>query len=141
MSNSLSAQYVEDESEDEEDFNPVQADDSGNEDNGGLDHDDDAGAQIQNEASRRRVSDEGSDDEVAPKSRRAPQDDEDDEDAEGEGEDTAPGAHDDDDEEDEDEEEEEITVSTLSPVPKILRELRQPVGLWIDLYLGTSQKA
>lgn len=104
-----------DDSEDEDDnFNPLPADISDNEDAGESDHDDDAGAQIRNEASTRRV-DDGSDDEASNSRSRPVGDDvdEDDEDAEGEGEDIRPGAHDDDDEDDEDDEEEEI--DTVSP--------------------------
>ena len=117
---SLQNTHFED-SEDEDDFNPQQADISDNEDAGGSDHDDDAGAQIRNEVSRRSANvDDGSDDEQpAPSRRRSSADqndgeeDEDDEDAEGPGEDLNAGA-DDDDEEDEDDEEEEITVGYLS---------------------------
>ena len=111
--NLLNTQF--DDSEDEEDnFNPQPADLSDVED----DNDADAGAQIRNEASARRVSEGGSDDEstqdLAPAKKRSPQqdDNEADEDAEGEGEDTAPNALDDEDdeEEEEDDDEEEITV-------------------------------
>ncbi|KAH7379713.1 hypothetical protein BKA64DRAFT_234011 [Cadophora sp. MPI-SDFR-AT-0126] len=112
---SLQNTHFED-SEDEDDFNPQQADISDNEDAGGSDQDDDAGAQIRNEASKRFTNvDDGSDDEQpAPLRRRSSADpndgeaDEDDEDAEGPGEDINAGAEDDD-EEDEDDEEEEIT--------------------------------
>lgn len=108
-SNLASARF--DDSEDEDDnFNPQPADISDNEDAARSNHDDDAGAQIRNEASSRRVDDESDDEETSnPRSKPVEEDaDEDDEDAEGEGEDIAPGAHDDDDEDDEEDEEEEI---------------------------------
>lgn len=119
-----------DDSEDEEDFNPAQADLSDVEDAGGSDHDEDAGAQIQNEAARRREvnDDDGSDEESAISKRRTSADDRDgdeevdEDDAEGEGEDTAPGANDDEEEEDEeDDDEEEITVSIQKPAACIFR--------------------
>lgn len=100
-----------DDSEEEDDFNPQPANDSGNEGS------DDAGAQIRNEDARRRVDDESEDEaSPAPKRRERTPDDEEEQDAEGEGEDTAPRADDDEeeDEEDDDEEEEEITVSLYS---------------------------
>lgn len=115
MSNLQSAHF--DDSEDEDDFNPQQADLSDVEDAGGSDHDDDAGAQIRNEASRRSATaDDASDDEQPTNTRgRSPAGQEDaeeeDEDAEGPGEDLAAGA-DDDDDEDEEDEEEEITVNS-----------------------------
>jgi transcription elongation factor SPT5 len=116
MSNLSNARF--DDSEDEDDFNPIQADLSDAEDGEGLGHDDDAGAQIQNEAARSREVNDESDEEPAVLRRRSSADehggneDEDEEDAEGEGEDTVPGANEDEDEEDEEEDdEEEITVS------------------------------
>lgn len=109
-------------SEDEDDnFNPQPADLSDNEDAGGDDHDEDARNQIQNEAARRPVNEDGYDedeDAEAPPSNGRKRSSEyrkedevgDDEDDEGEGEDTALGVHDDEEEEDEeDDEEEEIT--------------------------------
>jgi transcription elongation factor SPT5 len=118
MSNLLNTRF--DDSEDEDEFNPAPADLSDAEDAGGSDHDEDAGAQIQNEAARRQElnDDDGSDEEPPVSKRRSSADsrgaDEDeDEDAEVEGEDTAPGANEDEDEEDEeDDDEEEITVSS-----------------------------
>jgi transcription elongation factor SPT5 len=114
-----------DDSEDEDDFNPAPAD---------LSDNDDAVAQIQNEAAHRPSRDDGSEDgptsEQVNNRRRdsgagndGDEDDKDAEDAEGEGEDTALRADGDDEEdeeeeeeveaedEDEDDEEEEITVS------------------------------
>merc|ERR1712225_135079 len=110
---SLQNTHFED-SEDEDDFNPQQADISDNEDAGGSDHDDDAGAQIRNEVSRRSANvDDGSDDEQpAPSRRRSSADqndgeeDEDDEDAEGPGEDLNAGADDEDEDENDDDEDE-----------------------------------
>lgn len=99
-----------DDSEDEDDnFNPQPEIDQGD-----SDHEDDAGAQIQNEASRRSARDEeASDDEQTDNRTKGDQEQdgegEDDEDAEGEGEDL--GAQDEEDEEEEDDDEEEITVS------------------------------
>jgi transcription elongation factor SPT5 len=115
MSNLSNARF--DDSEDEDDFNPIQADLSDAEDGEGLGHDDDAGAQIQNEAARSREVNDESDEEPVLRRRSSADEhggneDEDEEDAEGEGEDTVPGANEDEDEEDEEEDdEEEITVS------------------------------
>lgn len=107
-----------DDSEDEEDFNPQQADVSDAEegDGGDSDHDEDAGAQIQNEAAKRRViEDEPSDDDAPAKARRRSADRQHGADA---SEDEQPEAeadvgvedNDDDEEEDEEDDEEEITV-------------------------------
>jgi transcription elongation factor SPT5 len=110
-SNLLNTQFEDSEDEDDN-FNPQPADLSDNED---------AEAQIHNEAARRRVEDHGSDEELPVTKKKFSADEgsgeEDDGDAEGEGEgeETAVGAHDaEDDEEDdeeEDDDEEEITVS------------------------------
>jgi transcription elongation factor SPT5 len=138
-----------DDSEDEEDnFNPQPADLSETEDVGGSDHDEDAGAQIHNEAARRHEvnDDDGSDEEVTISKRRSSVDDrdgegdEEDEDAEGEGEDIVRNANDEEDEEDEeDDDEEEITVSfsKVSGLSKVSLSLLQP----LTRSTGPSQEA
>ncbi|KAK6581114.1 hypothetical protein PZA11_006602 [Diplocarpon coronariae] len=102
------------ESDEEEDFNPQQADLSDAEDAGGSDRDENVSAQSRNEVAKRpTISEDASDDDQPAGSRRRSSlgqgdGDEDDEDAEGPGEDIAAG-QDEDDEEDEEDEEEEIT--------------------------------
>jgi len=108
--NLLNAQF--DESDDEEDFNPQPADISDAEEGGDSDHDEDAGAQIQNEAANRRVNDEGSED---GSQKNGGVEDEEDE-GEEDGDNTA--ARDDDDEEDD---EDEIETVRLIPFQQLLR--------------------
>jgi transcription elongation factor SPT5 len=115
--NLLNGQF--DDSDDEEDFNPQPADISDAEEGGDSDHDEDAGAQIQNEAANRRVNDEGSED---GSQKNAGGDDEEDE-GEEDGEPTA--ARDDDDEEEEDDEDEIETVR-LIPFQRRLEDTLLP---------------
>jgi transcription elongation factor SPT5 len=126
-SNLLTTQF--DDSEDEDDnFNPVPADLSDDENAGG--DDDDSEAQVRNEGARRHVAEdtyEDGDDEEAlpartngksktPDRRGADPADEDGEDDEGEGEDLNGEGGDEEDEEEEDDDEEEVTVCWASEV-------------------------
>jgi hypothetical protein len=143
-SNLLNARF--DDSEDEDDFNPQPADLSDIEEAGGSDHDEDAGAQIQNEVSRKLEvnDDDGSNGEPTISKRRSSTDgrgsDIDEDEELGEGEDILL-----DEDEEEDEEEEEITVRILSALSTDLQRFQWWVTIsfvpCLTRFTGSSQKA